>query len=137
MVLSARAVRRVLNSGRGKTGRMASCGSAKAEIGCTMKFRPTNRLTSGATRFRAIRAFTLIEVLAALTFMAIVIPVAVEGMRIASLAGVVAERKAVAIRIAERVLAEYTTGSSLQGSALTGTIEEGVIKYRWQVETIP
>ena len=102
-----------------------------------MKFRPTNRLTSGATRFRAIRAFTLIEVLAALTFMAIVIPVAVEGMRIASLAGVVAERKAVAIRIAERVLAEYTTGSSLQGSALTGTIEEGVIKYRWQVETIP
>jgi len=49
-------------------------------------------------------AFTLAEVLAALLFMAIVIPVAIEGMHIASLAGTVAARKGEAARVAQRLL---------------------------------
>ena len=63
-----------------------------------MRFAPSS---SNVKRRRA--AFTLAEVLAALLFMAIVIPVALEGLRIASLAGQVGERKAAAARVAERV----------------------------------
>src|SRR5882762_4963509 len=53
---------------------------------------------------RRCAGFTLAEVLAALLFMAIVIPVAVQGLHIASRAGSVSERKAVGARIAERKL---------------------------------
>ena len=48
-------------------------------------------------------AFTLAEVLAALLFMAIVIPAAIEGLHIASLAGTVAARKGEAARVAQCV----------------------------------
>src|SRR5215207_7041870 len=77
-----------------RTARRAACGEAFGV-----------RQSSGA--------FTLAEVLAALAFMAIVIPVAVNGLRVANLAGQVGERKAVAARVAERVLNEWTvTGAS-------------------------
>ena len=42
--------------------------------------------TSAVSRRQA--AFTLVEVLAALTFMAIVVPVAIQGVRVANRAGV-------------------------------------------------
>src|ERR1051325_2433688 len=72
------------------------------------------------TRARNARGFTLAEVLAALAFMAIVIPVAVQGLRVASLAGQVGQRKAVAGRIAERVLNELSVTGQLQGSGTSG-----------------
>ena len=50
--------------------------------------------------------FTLAEVLAALVFMAIVIPVALSGLSVASRAGEVSVRKAEAALVAERVLNE-------------------------------
>ena len=62
-----------------------------------MKFGPTHCRAARDKRRHA--GFTLVEVLAALLFMAIVIPVAVEGLRIASLAGQVAQRKSVAARV--------------------------------------
>jgi type II secretory pathway component PulJ len=96
-----------------------------------MKFRPTNRLSCDAKR--ACAGFTLAEVLAALMFMAIVIPVAVEGLRVANLAGQVGERKAVAARIAERVLNELVVTRQWQTASLGGTIQEGPQQYRWIV----
>ena len=48
---------------------------------------------------RHISAFTLAEVLAAMLFLAIVIPAAVEALHVASLAGEVAARKGAAARI--------------------------------------
>jgi hypothetical protein len=68
-----------------------------------------------------------------MTFMAIVIPVAIEGMHIANRAGVVAQRKAVATRVAERVLNEALLGSQSQGSARNGVVQEGAIEFRWTV----
>src|SRR5437899_934923 len=68
--------------------------------------------------FQRTAAFTLAEVLAALLFMAIVIPVALEGMHVASRAGSVAVRKREAARVAERLLNEsiittnWSNGSS-------------------------
>ena len=75
--------------------------------------------------------FTLAEVLAAMLFMAIVIPVAVGGLRLASLAGEVGARKAVATRIAERVLNEAIVTGQTQKSAQNGIVREGVLDFRW------
>jgi type II secretory pathway pseudopilin PulG len=95
-----------------------------------MKFKPA---TSNTRVARRPGAFTLAEVLAAMTFMAIVIPAAIEGMHIANRAGVVAQRKAVATRVAERVLNEALLGSQSQGSARNGVVQEGAIEFRWTV----
>jgi hypothetical protein len=71
------------------------------------------------------------EVLAAMLFMAIVIPVALQGVRIASRAGEVGQRKSVAARICERVINELlVTGQYLQSSQ-NGVIEEGGREYNW------
>jgi type II secretory pathway pseudopilin PulG len=94
-----------------------------------MKFEPTAPQWAAAKR--APGAFTLVEVLAALAFMAIVIPVAVDGLRIANLAGQVGHRKAIAARIAERVLNESVVTGQFRNSTQNGTIQEGVQSYEW------
>lgn len=95
-----------------------------------MKFAPSN---SSVKRHNA--AFTLAEVLAALLFMAIVIPVALEGLRIASRAGQVGERKAAAARVAERVLNELSVTGAGPGGTNDGTITEGVHEFQWTIQS--
>src|SRR5436309_10580359 len=90
---------------------------------------------TGSKRARA--AFTLAEVLAALAFMAIVIPVAVEGLRIANLAGQVGQRKAVAARISERVLNELMVTGQLRGTTQNGIVQEGAQQYQWSMRSEP
>ena len=81
--------------------------------------------------------FTLAEVLAALVFMAIVIPAAVHGLRIAGLAGQVAERKAAAARIAERLLNEQIVTTQGSQSTQNGIVQEGSYQYRLQMRNEP
>src|SRR5437879_12896809 len=100
-----------------------------------MRFKPA--IQPGFAVRRARAAFTLAEVLAALAFMAIVIPVAVEGLRVANLAGEVAQRKAVAARVAEGVLNEWIIESKMQGTAQSGSIQEGAVQYRWSLRSEP
>ncbi len=100
-----------------------------------MKFRRTNSRESCASLGRD--AFTLVEVLASLVFMAIVIPTAVHGLRIASMAGQMGERKAVAARIADRVLNELVVTRQWQNAAQSGVVQEGPIPYRWRTLTEP
>lgn len=69
-------------------------------------------------------------------FMAIVIPVAVGGLRIASLAGQVGVRKAVAGRIADRMLNEMIVTGQTQKSAQSGTVAEGPTEYRWTMNLV-
>lgn len=94
-----------------------------------MKFKTANRRALLVKRGKA--AFTLAEVLAALVFMAIVIPVAIEGLQIANLAGQVGQRKAIAARIAERVLNELTVTGQTLNNAQSGVIDEGPHEYKW------
>jgi hypothetical protein len=61
--------------------------------------------------------------------MSIVIPVAVQGLRIANLAGQVSERKSVAARLAERVLNEMVVTRQWQTASQNRTIQEGVQEY--------
>jgi hypothetical protein len=70
-------------------------------------------------------------VLAALLFMAIVIPTAVEGVRIANLAGQVSARKSVATRIAQNYLTELKVSGQWQRGSQNGSVQEGPVEYRW------
>jgi type II secretory pathway pseudopilin PulG len=86
-------------------------------------------------RKSGLRAFTLAEVLAAMLFMAIVIPVAIQGLRIASLAGEVATRKLVAARIGNEKLNELKVMNQLQNSSQSGTVTENGLQYKWSVRS--
>ncbi len=87
-----------------------------------------------ATRFRNNGGFTLAEVLAAMVFLAIVVPVAIEALHIASGAGQVAARKAEAVRVAERVLNETLVLGNWNQSAREGTISENGHEFRWTLK---
>jgi hypothetical protein len=80
--------------------------------------------------FRHDSAFTLAEVLAAMMFMAIVIPVVVEALHIASVSGEVAVRKAEAARVADRILNESIVTTNWSQSA-AGTVTENGREFRW------
>lgn len=80
-------------------------------------------------------AFTLAEVLAALLFLAIVIPTAVEALHVASLAGEVAARKSQAARVADRILSESLVTTNWTGGIQSGTVTEGIMDFRWKLTT--
>jgi hypothetical protein len=91
--------------------------------------RGFSRRPSPVTRHDS--AFTLAEVLAAMLFLAIVIPAAVEAMHIASLAGEVGARKGAAARIADRVLNEALVTTNWTGGLQQGTASEGGREFNW------
>lgn len=94
----------------------------------TMPLRAADSSTAG---------LTLAEVLAALVLLAIVVPVALEAVSLASRAGSLGQRKAAAARVAERVLSEYvSTGRTETGSDTGSTAEAGLL-YQWRLERTP
>jgi len=83
-------------------------------------------------KIKPCAAFTLAEVLAAMLFLAIVIPAAVEALHISSLAGEVAVRKGAAARIADRILNESLVTTNWSGGGQqNGTVTEGTLDFRW------
>jgi prepilin-type N-terminal cleavage/methylation domain-containing protein len=84
--------------------------------------------------------FTLAEVLAALLMMAIIVPVALQGMSIVSRAAVLGQHKAAAMRVAERVLNEQlaviTQGQPIPTTG-SGTETDGDTSYPWTMQTQP
>lgn len=96
-----------------------------------MRFAPLPTLTERRPRHRG---FTLPEVLASLMLIAVIVPVALQAMTIATRAGVLGQRKAAAVRVAERVLDEMiVTHAGVGGSAAGSTTERGAT-YDWTVE---
>ena len=83
------------------------------------------------------RGATLAEVLAALLLMAIVVPVAMEGVSLASRAATLGQRKATAARVAERVLNEFVATNQLSQSLASGSQADGTVIYPWTIETQP
>lgn len=69
--------------------------------------------------------------------MAIVIPAAVEGLHIASLAGTVAARKGEAARVAQRMLTESLVTTNWNQSSQGGTVTEGQRQFRWTMRSAP
>ena len=85
----------------------------------------------GTQNHKGRAAFTLAEVLAAMLFLAIVIPTVVEALHIASLSGEVAVRKNMAARIADRILNESIVTMSWSGNVMNGTVSEGALDFEW------
>lgn len=86
--------------------------------------------TPTVNRARRASAFTLAEVLAALVFMAIVIPVAVEALHVAGVSGEVAVRKAEAARLAADVLNENMVTTNWNRT-LNGTVTQNGHAFQW------
>ncbi|HTR40692.1 MAG TPA: hypothetical protein VMH87_03675 [Pseudomonadales bacterium] len=80
-------------------------------------------------------AFTLAECLAAMVFMAIVIPVAVQALHVSSLAGQVAARKGEAARVADRVLSQSIVLTNWSNGAQSGTFNEGADEFHWKLSS--
>jgi hypothetical protein len=99
-----------------------------------MRFQTRTNKTEQLAR---IAAFTLAEVLAALVFMAIVIPVALDAMHIASRAGTVAARKGEAARVAQRLLTETLVTTNWSQSVQSGTLTEGQRQFNWTMHNDP
>ncbi len=94
-------------------------------------------MSTDAQRCLRTRGFTLAEVLAALLFMAILIPVTMQGVAVASRAGILGQRKATAMRIAERVLNEQITSGQIGTATPYGNVVDGDITYPWTMITEP
>jgi len=91
----------------------------------------------GLTLVELLVVIAVIAMLAALLFMAIVIPTALGGLHIASLAGTVAERKGEAVRVAQRLLAESLLATNWNQSVQSGTLTEAQRQFRWTLQNDP
>src|SRR6185369_15209755 len=65
------------------------------------------------------------------------IPVALEGLSIASRAGEVAVRKSEAALVAERLLNENVVTTNWNQSSQNGTLRQGVRDFRWSMRNDP
>ncbi len=83
------------------------------------------------------KAFTLAEVLAALVFLAILIPVAIQGLNIASRAGDVAARKSEAALVAESILNETVATTNWNQAVQNGNVRQGLNEFRWTLRNEP
>jgi len=98
-----------------------------------MRFAP--EITSrGARSRRSADGFTLAEVMAALFFLTIVLPVAIGALQVASRSGEVAERRTAAARIADRVLNETVVTTGTPALQQRGTIVENGRPFRWTLQ---
>ena len=105
-----------------------------SDEGCVMREKQRRRASTHAARStHHASAFTLAEVLAALLFLAIVIPTAVEALHVASLAGEVAVRKSAAARVADRILNESLVTTNWSSGLQNGTVTEGILDLRWKL----
>jgi general secretion pathway protein I len=98
-----------------------------------VKLRSSGASRNGAPYRREGRGFTLVELLAAMAFMAIVIPVVMQALAISNRAGQVAQRKAIAARVADRVLGEYVANGTQNRGLQRGTVEEGPYQFQWNI----
>ncbi|WP_414660037.1 PulJ/GspJ family protein [Horticoccus sp. 23ND18S-11] len=103
------------------------------------QFRPHLGSTKNGPARRSLGegGFTLAEVLAALLFMAILVPVTMQGVTVASRAGMLGQRKAAAMRIAERVLEEQLVSGQVATATPYGTVVDGDMSYPWSMRSDP
>ncbi|HEX3625471.1 MAG TPA: type II secretion system protein [Verrucomicrobiae bacterium] len=80
-------------------------------------------------------AFTLAETLAALVFMAILIPAVVEALHVASGAGEIAVRKGEAAHVADRVLNQSLVMTNWSTGAQNGVTDVGSDEFHWTLKS--
>jgi type II secretory pathway pseudopilin PulG len=80
-------------------------------------------------------AFTLVEVLAAMAFMAILVPVLVSALSTANRGAITAERAAVAAQLAENKLNEALIQGTWSSGARTGDFGDEWPGYTWEIQS--
>ncbi len=88
----------------------------------------------GRTRRGGGAGFTFIETLAAMLFMAIVIPVVVQALLLANRAGITADRQRTAGRLASMKLTELALTDDWRDGETEGDFGEDWPQYSWSVE---
>ncbi len=79
--------------------------------------------------------FALAEVLAAMVFLAVLLPVVVEAMSVASRCGTVAERKREATQLADRLLTEMVVTGDWRNGNQSGDFLPDAPGYTWALTT--
>lgn len=77
--------------------------------------------------------FTFVEVLAALAFLGILIPVIVSALTVSNRAAVIAERSTVAAQLAENRLSQLMLSDAWTTSPSRGEFGEDWPGYRWEL----
>ncbi len=80
---------------------------------------------------RGDRGFTFAELLAAMLFAAIVIPVAIQGITLANRAGVIADRTRTATQLGNRLLTEMVETGEWQYADQSGNFGDYWPNYQW------
>ena len=80
-----------------------------------------------------INAFTLVEVLACLTFLGILIPVVVSALLTANRAGAVSERSSIAAQLGENRLGELMLNNEWSSASQRGDFGGDYPGYRWEM----
>lgn len=91
-------------------------------------------MTRAARRFKRSAAFTLVEVLATLVLAAIILPVAMRGISMATAAAGETKRRSEAAALADAKLAELVVTGDWQGSEMSGEFLDDRSGYRWSAE---
>jgi hypothetical protein len=105
-----------------------------------MQFKVKTPRASAAKRrtgSRRLAAFTLAEVLVALGFIAIITPVVAQGLKLAGVAGEVSQRKALAMRVAERVLNETIVTGQWSAAGQSIAEQAGSITLHYTIRNEP
>jgi len=82
------------------------------------------------------RAFTFVEILAAMAFMGILIPVVVSALLVSNRAAVVSERSSVAMQLAENRLNLMVIDDSWTSESSRGDFGDQWPDYRWELTKI-
>jgi len=85
----------------------------------------------------SLNGFTLAEVLAALVFMAILIPVAIQALNVASRAGESAVRRGEAALVADSILNQMIVTTNWNQAVQTGTVKQGLRDFHWTLKNEP
>jgi len=79
--------------------------------------------------------FTFAELLAAMLFLALVIPVALQAVRISSDAGTMASRRSVATRLGDALLTELAITDQWRSGTQSGQFDPPYQDYRWEIRS--
>jgi prepilin-type N-terminal cleavage/methylation domain-containing protein len=81
------------------------------------------------------KGFTLMEILVTIVMIALILPIAMKGISIATSVSSDSTRKLQAINLAENRLAEILIGKEWQNSSESGTFSGEYFQYKWQMNT--
>ena len=97
---------------------------------------PSRRGLSARHPARPDGAFTFVEILAALLFLAMVVPAIVGALSVATRASEMAERSALAGELAQNKMSEFVTDNAWQAPPFTNGDFQGMYPgYKWELTT--